>query len=155
MSLNSQARAVWAGASIKAWPGALVLATFPRFAGDRVAAFAGRVSLRDENGFACFVIEGATCSLTATETAFDAWRLKGRATAVTRGLRAVTVEAQMPADLVGFFAPAATRLAAAGIPIVPQCGYFTDHLLVPGDRLDEAVKVLNGLVADARKESKA
>jgi hypothetical protein len=153
MSLNSQARAVWAGATLKAWPGSLVLATFPRFAGDRVAAFAGRVSLREENGFACFVIEGATCSLTATESAFDSWRLKGRATAVTRGLRAVTIEASMPADLVGFFAPAAARLAAAKIPIIPQCGFHTDHVLVPQSRLDDALSLLNGLVADARKES--
>lgn len=153
MSLNAQARAVWAAATIKAWPGSVVIATFPRFAGDRVAAFAGRVSLRDENGFASFVIEGATCSLAATETAFDAWRLKGRATAVTRGLRALTIEASMPADLVGFFAPAAQRLAAARIPIIPQCGFHTDHILVPGDRLDEAIGVLNGLVADARRES--
>lgn len=154
MSLNPQARAVWAGASIKAWPGALVLAQFPRFAGDRVAAFAGRVSMRDDNTFACFVIEGATCSLTASEKAFDSWRLKGRATSVTRGLRAVTIEATMPADLVGFYAPAAQRLAAASIPIVPQCGFRTDHMLVPEDRLDDAVKVLNDLVADARRESK-
>lgn len=153
MSLNPQARAVWANASIKVWPGAVVLATFPRFAGDRVAAFAGRVSLREEHGFACFVIEGETCSLTANEAAFDAWRLKGRATAVTRGWRAITVDATMPTELVGFLAPAAERLAAAGIPIIPQCGFHTDHLLVPGDRIEKAVAVLEGVIQDARKES--
>ncbi|MBX7184119.1 MAG: ACT domain-containing protein, partial [Vicinamibacteria bacterium] len=73
-------------------------------------------------------------------------------TDVVRGLRAITIDASMPVDLVGFLAPAAERLAASSIPIIPQCGFRTDHILVPADRLDDAVRVLEGLVADARKE---
>ena len=69
-----------------------------------------------------------------------------------KGLRAITIDASMPVDLVGFLAPAAVRLADAQIPIIPQCGFRTDHILVPVDRLDDAVKVIEGLVADARKE---
>ena len=58
----------------------------------------------------------------------------------------------MPVDLVGFLAPLAERLAAAGIPIVPQCGFRTDHLLVPEKRLDDTVRVIERLIADASKE---
>ena len=152
MALNARSREVWASARIKVWPDAVVLATFPRFAGDRVAAFAGRVGVRDTAAFVAFLTEGEECTLTAPEAAFDSWRLRKRATEVARGLRALTVEASMPVDLVGFFAPAADRLAAASIPIIPQCGFRTDHVLVPAQRLDDAVRVLEGLVADARKE---
>ncbi len=152
MAMNPRSREVWASARVKVWPDPLVLATFPRFAGDRVAAFAGRVSVRDASTFLAFVTEGDECSLTAPEAAFGAWRLRGRATQVVKGLRAITIDAQMPVDLVGFLAPAASRLAGAGIPIIPQCGFRTDHVLVPADRLDEAVKVLEELIADARKE---
>jgi len=152
MVLNARSREVWSSARIKVWPEAVVLATFPRFAGDRVAAFAGRVGVRDPLAFVAFVTEGEECTLTAPEAAFSAWRLRGRATEVVKGLRAVTIDASMPVDLVGFLAPAAIRLATAQIPIIPQCGFRTDHILVPEGRLDEAVKVLEGLVADARKE---
>jgi hypothetical protein len=152
MALNARSREVWAKARIKVWPDPVVLATFPRFAGDRVAAFAGRVGVKEAAAFVAFLTEGEECTLTAPEAAFDAWRLRKRATEVARGLRAITIEASMPVDLVGFLAPAADRLAAADIPIIPQCGFRTDHILVPGDRLDDAVRVIEGLVADARKE---
>lgn len=152
MALNSRAREIWSAAKIKVWPEAVVLATFPRFAGDRVAAFAGRVGVRDSAAFVAFVTEGEECSLTAPEGAFGAWRLRGRATEVTRGLRALSIDAAMPVDLVGFLAPLADRLARAQIPIIPQCGFRTDHILVPEARLHDAVKVAEGLIADARKE---
>ena len=152
MSLNSRSRQVWSTARIKVWPDLVVLATFPRFAGDRVAAFAGRVGVRDVSAFAAFVTEGTECTLTAPEGAFAAWRLRSRATEVVRGLRAITIDASMPVDLVGFFAPLAERLAVAGIPIIPQCGFRTDHVLVPEGRVDDAVGVIEGLIADAGKE---
>lgn len=153
MALNPRSREVWASARVKVWPDPVVLATFPRFAGDRVAAFAGRVGVRDASSFVAFVTEGEECTLTAPEAAFGAWRLRSRATEVVKGLRALTIEAAMPVDLVGFLAPAASRLAAAEIPIIPQCGFRTDHILVPAGRLDDAVKVIEGLVADCRKEA--
>ncbi len=152
MALPSRAREIWSTAKIKVWPEAVVLATFPRFAGDRVAAFAGRLGVRDTAAFVGFVTEGEECSLTAPEGAFGSWRLRGRALEVSRGLRVITIEALMPVDLVGFLAPLAERLAGAGIPIIPQCGFRTDHILVPEARLDDAVKVAEGLIADARKE---
>ena len=152
MALNPNAREVWSTAKLKVWPEPVVLATFPRFAGDRVAAFAGRVGVRDAAAFVAFVTEGDECSLTAPEGAFGSWRLRARALEVSRGLRAITIDASMPVDLVGFLAPLAERLAGAGIPIIPQCGFRTDHVLVPGSRFDDAVKVIEGLIADARKE---
>ena len=152
MALNPNAREVWSTAKLKVWPEPVVLATFPRFAGDRVAAFAGRVGVRDAAAFVAFVTEGDECSLTAPEGAFSSWRLRARALEVSRGLRAITIDASMPVDLVGFLAPLAERLAGAGIPIIPQCGFRTDHVLVPGSRLDDAVKVIEGLISDARKE---
>jgi hypothetical protein len=152
MNLTDQSRRIWSTARVIEWPDAVVLATFPRFAGERVAAFAGRASVRDASAFVAFVTEGSECSLTVPESAFAAWRLRGRATEVVRGLRAITIEASMPVDLVGFFAPLADRLASAGVSIVPQCGFRTDHLLVPETRREDALQVLEKLIADAQKE---
>jgi hypothetical protein len=152
MAINARAREVWSKAKIKVWPGTVTLATFPRFAGDRVAAFAGRIGVRESGSFVAFVTEGDECTLTAPEASFAAWRLRGRATEVVGGQRAITIEASMPTDLVGFLAPLANRLAEAGIPIIPQCGFRTDHLVVPEAKLDDAVRVIEGLISDARKE---
>jgi len=152
MVLNARSREVWSSARIRVWPDPVVLATFPRFAGDRVAAFAGRVGVCDATAFVAFLTEGDECTLTSPEAAFDAWRLRKRATEVVRCLRAITIDASMPVDLVGFLAPAAARLAEAGIPIIPQCGFHTDHILIAARLLEDAVRVIEGLVADARKE---
>ena len=150
--MNLDVRTVWASAQVKVWPDPLVLATFPRFAGDRVAAFAGRVGVRDPGVFVAFLTENNECTLTAPAAAFKAWRLRDRATEVVSDLRAITIDAAMPVDLVGFFAPAAERLAQALVPIIPQCGFRTDHLLVPASQLDDAIRAIEGLIADARKE---
>lgn len=155
MPLSAPTRDAWKAARIKVWEEPVVLATFPRLAGDRVAAFAGRVGVRDAGAFVAFVTEGNECTLTAPQAAFASWRLRTRATEIVRSLRAITIEASMPVDLVGFFAPLAVRLAEAQIPIIPQCGFRTDHLLVPDNRLDDAVRALDGLIADARSISEA
>jgi hypothetical protein len=150
MVLNPFSRKVWSTAQVKVWPEPVVLATFPRLAGDRVAAFAGRVGVRDAEAFVAFVTEGSECTLAAPESAFAGWRQKTRATETVAGLRAITIEATMPVDIVGFLAPLAERLAEARIPIIPQCGFRTDHLLVPGARLDDALRVVHELIAFAR-----
>jgi hypothetical protein len=150
MVLNPLSRKVWSTARVRVWPEPIVLATFPRLAGDRVAAFAGRVGVRDTNAFVAFLTEGDECTLSAPESAFAAWRQKTRATETVAGLRAFTIEARMPVDIVGFLAPLAERLAEARIPIIPQCGFRTDHLLVPGARLDDALRVVHEFIALAR-----
>jgi len=153
MTFDARSRAVWANARVRVWPETVVIATFPRFAGDRVAAFAGRVGVRDASAFVAFVTEGDECTLTAPEAAFTSWRLKKRATEVVTALRAITIDASMPVDLVGFFAPLAARLAESQISIVPQCGFRTDHFLVPASRVEDAVRVTEALIAEARGES--
>jgi hypothetical protein len=59
-----------------------------------------------------------------------------------RGYRAIRVEGPLPLDLIGIFAMIATPLAAAAIPIFPIATYDTDYVLVPQDRLAEAIASL-------------
>lgn len=53
--------------------------------------------------------------------------------------RCLTLEADLPFDVVGFFRRFADALADAGIPILPFASYRFDHVLVPEARLDDAV----------------
>jgi hypothetical protein len=45
------------------------------------------------------------------------------------------------------------RLAAAGISIVPQCGYLKDHLLVHESNLERTVEVLEAFILGCRRQT--
>jgi hypothetical protein len=50
----------------------------------------------------------------------------------------------------GYFAPAAARLAEAGISIVPQCAYLKDHVLIQDEKISHAIEILEGLIAECK-----
>ena len=54
----------------------------------------------------------------------------------------LTLAVQSSLDAVGLTAVVSARLAALGIPCNVLAGYHHDHLLVPVDRLDDAIRVL-------------
>jgi uncharacterized protein len=59
-----------------------------------------------------------------------------------RGYRALAVAGPLDFGLTGVLAALAVPLAEAGVPIFAVATYDTDHLLVPGGRLGEAVAAL-------------
>ena len=54
----------------------------------------------------------------------------------------LTLTVQSSLDAVGLTAVVSARLAAIGIPCNVLAGYHHDHLLVPVDRVDDAISVL-------------
>jgi hypothetical protein len=65
--------------------------------------------------------------------------------------RVLTFDLDLELDVIGYLAPALERLAVAGVSIVPQCGFRTDHLLVFERDLDAAVMVLEDLVRESAR----
>ena len=61
---------------------------------------------------------------------------------VERGWRVLGVEGPLDFSLVGVTAALAAPLAQAGVSILPVATHDTDYLLVPGDRLADAVAAL-------------
>ena len=57
----------------------------------------------------------------------------------------LTVSVHSSLEAVGLTAVLAKVLAERGIACNVLAGYFHDHLLVPVDRVDEAIECLNGL----------
>ncbi len=101
-----------------------------------------------DSSFAALVVEPAEVALTLPE---EQWTREAPRFPEARSggpYRAITLDAELPLDLVGYLAPAAVRLADAGIGIVPQCGYRTDHLLVHEDDLSDAIRVLEAFVTE-------
>ena len=57
----------------------------------------------------------------------------------------ITLEIHSSLQAVGFLAAVTARLAAADMGANPVSGYFHDHLFVPEDRSEEAMRILSEL----------
>ncbi len=142
---NERALRVWAATRVLAWPDPQVLVSLPR---ERAAEAAGLVGAAA--GFSALVLERDEASLTLAREAWEATAPRFPEARVAGPFAALTLDVDIDLDVCGYLAPAAERLAAAGIPIVPQCAFRKDHLLVPLGQAALARQVLEQLVAEAR-----
>lgn len=60
--------------------------------------------------------------------------------------RMITLSVHSSLNAVGFLAAIATALAQEGISVNPVSAYYHDHLFVPGDRADDAMRILAHLI---------
>jgi len=142
---NDRARSLWARTRVRVWPDRYVLASLaPSLTGAAMAL----LGQQPAPGFTAVVLERDEVSVTLPEVVWASSQLPRRAEAGP--FRVVTLDLDLDLDVCGFLAPAAAALAAAGIPIVPQCAFLKDHLLVPEAHLEAAVRVLEGLSAEAK-----
>jgi len=117
------------------WPERYVLASLPVDRLPEAASLAGS----SRGAFAALVVERDEVSLTLSEGSWRAARVAGRSAGPYRVL---TIDVDLDLDLCGFLAPLAALLADAGVPIVPQCAFRKDHLLVRDEDLGRATAVL-------------
>jgi len=68
-----------------------------------------------------------------------------------RGFRLFTFDTVLPFDLVGFISKISTALADAGISVLVFSSYSTDHILVKGKDVENAVEVLEDLGFEVKK----
>ncbi len=144
---NEKARALWARTTLRVWPGAYRLVSLDPALGEEAAqALAGSPA-----PFLALVRERDEISLTIAEKPWRQSPLRPRARSEAGPFRVITFELALALDVVGYLAPAAARLARAGISVVPQCAFQKDHLLVPARRVGDALRVLRGLVRDCAR----
>lgn len=141
-------REIWARTSVFVWPERYVLASL----GLERLAEAAKVVASRRRGFCAVVVEHDEVSLTADDETFRSSGLETSAR-VARHYRAITLDCVVDLDTCGFLAPAARRLADAGVSVVPQCAFLRDHLLVPDKDLDRAVGVLEEWIRVCRDEA--
>jgi hypothetical protein len=93
----------------------------------------------------CTVREGE--GLTAVVAGADAQRLRWPYTFESR---LVTLSVHSSLEAVGFIAVISRTLAQAGISCNAIAGYYHDHVLIPVDRAEEAMSLLNEIAAGSR-----
>lgn len=64
--------------------------------------------------------------------------------------RWITLTVQSALDAVGFLAAATARLAREGIGVNPVAGFHHDHLFVPAEKAEDALRALRELAAEHR-----
>jgi hypothetical protein len=67
--------------------------------------------------------------------------------------RQITLEVHSALDAVGFLAAVTVRLAAHGIGVNPVAAFHHDHLFVPADRAEAALRALHELAAEHALEA--
>ncbi len=144
--MNAAARRLWARTRLHVWPEPSVLVSLP--VGELEPAARLVASLAAP--FAVLVLERDEVSLTLPEAAWRGAALQARATHESGPLHAITLDLDLELSVVGYLAPAAERLAEAGVSIVPQCAFLKDHLLVKARDLDKAVATLEAWIAECR-----
>lgn len=141
--MNERARALWARTRVQVWPERYVLASVPV---ERLAE-AASLTTRAGASFVALVRERDEISLTLPEALRAP--VEAVATRIAGPYRVLTFDLELELDVIGYMAPALERLAAAGVSIVPQCGFRTDHLLVFERDLDAAVATLETLIRES------
>jgi hypothetical protein len=142
--LKEDIRKLWGRTTVRIWPEVYRLVSFPPDASE----FAFSLISKSEGGFAAFVRERDEISVTLKDSVWRSVEASAPTARVSGTLAAITLDLDVELSVCGYLAPAAARLAEAGIPIVPQCGFLKDHLLVPEDRARQAAGILESLVRE-------
>ena len=143
--MDEPARSLWAKTTLHVWPEPCRLVSLPQDALEDAAALVACAS----HGFACLVVERDEVSLTVSAAVWEESPLRARARGDEGPFRVITFDLDLDLQVTGYLAPAAEALAAAGVPIVPQCAFLKDHVLVPEELLGDAVRALHALIARA------
>jgi hypothetical protein len=111
------------------------------------------LALLGEGGqaFFCLVQERDEVSATVADEVWARSPLRALARREAGPFRVITFDLNLDLEVTGYLAPAAQALAAAGVPIVPQCAFLKDHLLVPEAHLARAVTTLSALIDSSRE----
>jgi hypothetical protein len=144
--MNDRARQFWARTKLHVWPERYWLVSLP----PALLAEAAGLAAQSAGKFAALVLERDEASLTIEQGLWESSDLRARARAQEGPFRIITFDVDIDLDVCGYLAPAAARLAEAGISIVPQCAYLKDHILVHEKHLDKAVRLLEEFMSSCR-----
>ena len=144
--IPAESRPHWARTELRIWPERYWLVAFPR----SEHAFAAGILAEAGDSFAAIVRDHREISLTVADELWRRHAGEGMHHGALGPLRAISFDIPLEIEVVGYLAPAAARLAAAGVSIVPQCAFVLDHLLVQDKDLATCEKVLAALIEEAR-----
>ena len=144
--LSSAVRPLWARTTLRVAPDLYWMVSLPPSS----LTDAAQLVATQGGAFGSLIAEPDEVSLTVSEKAWKASPLRRAALADAGPFRAITFNLDVDLAVSGYFSPAASRLAEAGISIVPQCAFLKDHVLVRTADLAAAISCLEQLISECR-----
>ena len=92
--------------------------------------------------------DGREVTLLLEESDYQRIRHLVRDAKIERGFRLVTLDIELPWNVVGYLARVTEILAASGIPVGTLSSFSRDHLLIKQDDLGKALRVLSDHVKE-------
>ena len=105
------------------------------------------LSPRAESPFMVFR-DGREVTLLLEDNDYQRIRHLVRDAKIERGFRMVTLDIELPWNVVGYLARVTEILAASGIPVGALSSFSRDHLLIKQDDLGKALNVLSEQVKE-------
>ncbi len=99
--------------------------------------------------FCALIVDKDEVSLLIPEEALEDF--KGRLRdyqGADKRYRLITVDVELPMEMVGFMARLSQKLAEAGVSILPYAAYSRDHIVVDDQHFDNALQALHALQSD-------
>ncbi len=100
--------------------------------------------------FSCLIADKDELSLLLPSDVCDGFRGRLRHAEISPVVyRLITFDIELAPDLVGFLSKVTGALAAAGIPLLAIAAFSRDHIFVPADDLEPALRRLRDLQAES------
>ena len=148
--MKSTTRKLWSRTRILLWPEEYILASLPF----ESAPLAAELVSESAGKFAALIVERDEVSLTVEKELWTTRAAAIRHNAVDGPYRVITLQLNVDPSVSGYFEPAARRLAEAGIPIVPQCAFLKDHVLVHSSDANRAKQIMEDLSGECATSEK-
>jgi hypothetical protein len=145
--VNEQSTKLWAQTRVRVWPERYWLVSLSQ-AGLTNAVTAITASLAR---FAAIVLEHDEISLTVCDEVWQKFAGQVEYNGAAGPYRVITFILNVDLGTSGYLLPAATRLAEAGISILPQCAYLKDHLVIKEEDTAQAVEIIKRLIAECQQ----
>ncbi|MBL8897795.1 MAG: ACT domain-containing protein [Planctomycetes bacterium] len=114
------------------------------------AAAAAAALAASESACAVWMRTGDELTIACTESLARSSPALAKAEERSGPYRRIALDVEVPLDVCGYLAPAAQKLADAGIAILPFAAWSRDHLLVRADQLELALRTLERWIASCR-----
>lgn len=151
-TIPADVQRLWAQTQLHVWAEDYWLLSLPHANVSYAASLAAAsVSGLETPAFAALVIERDEVSLTVADAVWQTLRNRFPNAPNAGPYSVITFALNLDLSVCGYLAPAAVRLADAGISIVPQCAYLKDHLLVKKEDTERAVLILETWIRECRE----
>ena len=144
--MDPRALQCWARTELQVDPEPYVFARLDVRAGQEVASTLAAAS----SSCAVWMRVGEELTIACTESVARSSEVLARAEERSGPYRRIALDVEVPLDVCGYLAPAAQKLADAGIAILPFAAWSRDHLLVRADQLELALRTLERWIASCR-----